>query len=142
MSTTITPGLAVAAGHAFPELHILDGGGRPQLILEVPPESLRDLIDALTFLEEVYKVPETIDVEPTVIQLELQPEAPAEDPAEGPEAPEPIEPVLSQSTDWASLTKAEIVAQVQERFGVDLDIHDLKDDLIAQAVETEATFHA
>ena len=43
----IAPYLAIEAGTNHAELHILDGGGRPQLILELNEDQCRDLSDRL-----------------------------------------------------------------------------------------------
>jgi hypothetical protein len=45
---------------------------------------------------------------------------------------EPLEP-----TDWSQLTKAEIVTEVYERYGVQLDDDLLKSELVAAASEIE-----
>ena len=130
----IAPGLAVEAGLRATELHILDGGGRPQLILELEPETREALVAALVTIDPIKTI--TVETEEVV-------EAPLEAPEVSVVAPVedttfPGEPLDNpKATDWADLTKAEIVAQVQDRFGVKLDLHDRKDDLIHQAVDLE-----
>lgn len=131
----IAPGLAVEAGLRATELHILDGGGRPQLILELEPETREALVAALVTTDPV----KTITVQEVEEVVETPPEAPEVSviaPVEDTTFPgEPLD--NPKATDWADLTKAEIVAQVQDRFGVELDLHDKKDDLIHQAVDLE-----
>jgi hypothetical protein len=147
----IAPFLAVEAGVNYTELHVLDGGGRPQLIFELNPEQCRELSDQLQTIRpiEVVEVEaEEVDEEFTAEELaelerrSLEPGIPLELVAEQLELdfdPEPVglEILPPEPTDWAALTKAEIVETVLERFGEVLDIHDLKDDLIHQAVELE-----
>lgn len=143
--TKISPLLAVAAGLQYPQLHILDGGGRPQLIIELTVDECHRLAELLAQVQplEVVTVPaEEVAEAPPELPPSPEPEGPTEleqfaaalIPQEVPveEVPAPVE-----AFDWASLTKAEIVATVLERFGEELDIHDLKDDLIHQAVELE-----
>jgi hypothetical protein len=48
------------------------------------------------------------------------------------------EQVLEQATDWAALTKAEIIELVLETYGVELNPDDLKADLVAQAQDLES----
>jgi hypothetical protein len=48
------------------------------------------------------------------------------------------EQVLESATDWAALTKAEIIELVLVTYGVELDPDDLKADLIAQAQDLES----
>jgi hypothetical protein len=117
----IAPFLAVEAGVNFTELHVLDGGGRPQLIFELNPEQCRALSDQLQTIRPI----EVVEVDAEQLELDFDPE------------PVGLEIVPPEPTDWAALTKAEIVETVFERFGEALDIHDLKDDLIHQAVELE-----
>jgi hypothetical protein len=123
----IAPYLAIEAGVNHVELHILDGGGRPQLILELNEDQCRNLSDQLQTLRPI----ETVEAEAVPLTEEEYQEY------------HELEPVTKETikapstTDWADLTKAEIVAIAQDRFHVDLDIHNLKDDLIAAAVLLE-----
>lgn len=48
------------------------------------------------------------------------------------------EQVTEQATDWAALTKAEIIELVLVTYGVELDPDDLKADLVAQAQDLES----
>ena len=142
----IAPGLAVEAGLRATELHILDGGGRPQLILELAPETKEALVAALVTTDpvktitvqevEVVEDPEELDKALQELLEEVE-----KDPIDSvlvDEEPFPGEPADNpKSTDWASKTKAEIVSTVEDRFGVELDIHDRKDDLIHKAVDLE-----
>lgn len=45
---------------------------------------------------------------------------------------------VEASSNWESLTKAQIVQKVYDDFGVELDEDDLKSELVAQAQEVEA----
>lgn len=139
----IAPYLAIEAGTNHAELHILDGGGRPQLILELNEDQCRDLSDRLQTIRSrvTLEVPaEAVDTE----QLEFFPNLVGEEVVpftedEGVETEELLKDVVveAEATDWTSFTKAEIVAEVKSRFDADLDIHDKKDDLIAAAVQLE-----
>jgi hypothetical protein len=117
----IAPYLAIEAGVNHVELHILDGGGRPQLILELNEDQCRNLSNQLQSLRPI----ETVEAQAQEVEED-------EDTNLNLLADEP-----PSTTDWADLTKAEIVATVKDRFDVDLDIHNLKDDLIAAAVLLE-----
>lgn len=108
--TQINPYLAVAAtGPDLVTLLVTDAYGHINGRTDLTPEEAQRLSDQLQIL-----IP--IDVKAVEV---------------------PLEPVV-EATDWAALTKAQIVTRVLEDYGVELSADDTKAELVEQAQGAEA----
>ena len=133
--TQITPHLAVFQGPTGVQLHLTDAYGHVNGVVLLSEDECRALSQVLVSVKPIV----VVDVQAETVESEPEPEPEPEVTEE--EAPEALEGAYVD-TDWASMTKAEIVTAVQVRYGQELDASDRKDVLIAQAVELEATHDA
>ena len=131
--TQITPHLAVFQGPTGVQLHLTDAYGHVNGVVLLSEDECRALSQVLVSVEPIV----VVDVQAETVESEPEPEPEVTEE----EAPEALEGDYVD-TDWASMTKAEIVTAVQVRYGQELDASDKKDVLIAQAVELEATYDA
>ena len=133
--TQITPHLAVFQGPTGVQLHLTDAYGHVNGVVLLSEDECRALSQVLVSVEPIV----VVDVQAETVESE--PESKPEPEVTEEEAPEALEGAYVD-TDWASMTKAEIVTAVQVRYGQELDASDKKDVLIGQAVELEATYDA
>jgi hypothetical protein len=114
--TQINRQLTVWQGPNDVQLHLTDPYGNVNGVVSLSLEECQQLVEALAALQPIA----VIDVEAVVTEdAESKPD-----------------------TDWAALTKAEILEEVKDRFGVLLDDTLKKDALIAKAVQLEAEHDA
>ena len=126
-SLKINPLLSVLHSDTGVQLHLTDAYGHSNACIPLTQG------EALLLALELY--PE-LDEDPgdDLAEVDDDEEEEEEVPADGGEVPPPA----PSSGYWSSLTKAEIVDEVQRRFGVSLDHNNLKADLVAQAEALEA----
>lgn len=110
--TKINSLLSVVHSDTGVQLHLTDAYGHSNACIPLSEDEANTL--AVVLVPIFPAPPETIDVEHETVS-----------------DPSPT------WTDWHALTKAEIVNEVQSRFGVSLDHDDLKADLVAQAEALE-----
>jgi hypothetical protein len=122
--TQITPHLAVFQGPTGVQLHLTDAYGHVNGVVLLSEDECRALSQVLVSAAQPIVV---VDVPAVVVEEEEVAEEPA---------PEVIEE-LPVDTDWSAMTKAEIVAEVEERFEAHLDVDARKAVLVAAAVDLE-----
>jgi hypothetical protein len=121
--TQINRQLTVWQGLNDVQLHLTDPYGHVNGVISLSLEECRQLGEALDALRPI----KVIDVEAVVV-AEPDPEPVVETEVE----------TKAVDTDWAAMTRAEILEEVKDRFEVLLDGTLKKDALIAKAVQLEA----
>lgn len=132
--TQITPHLSVFQGPTGVQLHLTDAYGHVNGVVLLSEDECRALSQTLVVAAKPIVV---VDVQAVVVEEEEEEvveEAAPEVAAEP--APEVIEE-FPVDTDWSAMTKAEIVAEVEERFEAHLDVDARKAVLVAAAVDLE-----
>jgi hypothetical protein len=134
--TQINRQLSLWQGPNDVQLRLTDPYGHINSVVNLSLAECRQLGQALVALHPI----EVIDVEAVAVE-EPQPEpvVAQEEPAV---EPEPEVEAKAVDTDWASMTRAEILAAVKIRYDVVLDDTLKKDALIAKAVQLEAEHDA
>jgi hypothetical protein len=117
--TQITPHLTVFQGPLGDvQLHLTDAYGHVNGIVSLNEDECRALSQVLVVATKPIVV---VDI-PAVVVEEEDAEVTEESPVD---------------TDWSAMTKAEIVAEVEERFSAHLDVDARKAVLVAAAVDLE-----
>jgi hypothetical protein len=117
--TQITLQLTVSQGPLGDvQLHLTDAYGHVNCIVPLNEDECRALSQALVVATKPIVV---VDI-PAVVVEEEDVEVTEESPVD---------------TDWSAMTKAEIVAEVEERFSAHLDVDARKAVLVAAAVDLE-----
>ena len=117
--TQITPHLTVFQGPLGDvQLHLTDAYGHVNGIVSLNEDECRALSQVLVVATKPIVV---VDI-PAVVVEEEDAEVAEESPVD---------------TDWSAMTKAEIVAEVEERFSAHLDVDARKAVLVAAAVDLE-----
>jgi hypothetical protein len=117
--TQITPHLTVFQGPLGDvQLHLTDAYGHVNGIVPLNEDECRALSQVLVVATKPIVV---VDI-PAVVVEEEDAEVAEESPVD---------------TDWSAMTKAEIVAEVEERFSAHLDVDARKAVLVAAAVDLE-----
>jgi hypothetical protein len=117
--TQITPHLTVFQGPLGDvQLHLTDAYGHVNGIVPLNEDECRALSQVLVVATKPIVV---VDI-PAVVVEEEDAEVTEESPVD---------------TDWSAMTKAEIVAEVEERFSAHLDVDARKAVLVAAAVDLE-----
>jgi hypothetical protein len=117
--TQITPHLTVFQGPLGDvQLHLTDAYGHVNGIVPLNEDECRALSQVLVVATKPIVV---VDI-PAVVVEEEDVEVTEESPVD---------------TDWSAMTKAEIVAEVEERFSAHLDVDARKAVLVAAAVDLE-----
>lgn len=130
--TQINRQLSLWQGPNDVQLHLTDPYGHINGVVSLNLAECQQLSNALAALQPI----EVIDVEAVVVnepesELVVAQEKPAVEPA-------PEVETEAVDTDWASMTRAEILVAVKVRYDVSLDETLKKDALIAAAVQLEA----
>ena len=123
--TQINPHLSVFQGPTGVQLHLTDAYGHVNGVVLLSEDECRALSQTLVSAAKPIVV---VDVPAVVVEEDAEV---AEEPA-----PEVVEE-LPVDTDWSAMTKAEIVAEVEERFEAHLDVDARKAVLVAAAVDLE-----
>lgn len=134
--TQINPHLSVFQGPTGVQLHLTDAYGHVNGVVLLSEDECQALSQTLVAAAKPIVV---VDVPAVVVEQEEEEEEVVEEAA--PEAaaepaPEVVEE-LPVDTDWSAMTKAEIVAEVEERFEAHLDVDARKAVLVAAAVDLE-----
>jgi hypothetical protein len=125
--TQITPHLTVFQGLLGDvQLHLTDAYGNVNGIVPLNEDECRALSQVLVAATKpivVVDIPAVVvEEEDAEVTEEAAPEVAEESPVD---------------TDWSAMTKAEIVAKVEERFAAHLDVDARKAVLVAAAVDLE-----
>jgi hypothetical protein len=129
--TQINRQLTVWQGPNDVQLHLTDPYGHVNGVVSLSLEECRQLGEALAVVQPIV----VIDVEAVVV------EEPEPEPVVETEVETEVE-TQAVDTDWAAMTRAEILEEVKDRFEVLLDGTLKKDALIAKAVQLEAEHDA
>lgn len=129
--TQINRQLTVWQGSNDIQLHLTDPYGHVNGVVSLSLEECRQLGEALAAVQPI----EVIDVEAVVVA------EPEPDPVVETEMETEVE-TKAVDTDWAAMTRAEILEEVKDRFEVLLDGTLKKDALIVKAMQLEAEHDA